>query len=189
MYTTRVSILVFRSMLCCWEINSNCKTPLLPPAVLLGRFPDGESGSDVYNRVSIFEDHLIRDMKAGKFGNRTSIVLVSHGLTLRVFLMRWFNWTVESFLQVSGTWGVLVLCLLDSFHEAFTTAFVGAAGTSLSSGCLVSVWMLGLVLLQRIPVLGSKFCCQQDKVACQTAYHKTLHGILKMVEEVGVAQE
>jgi hypothetical protein len=32
-----------------------------------GRFPGGESGSDVYNRVSIFEDHLIRDMKAGRF--------------------------------------------------------------------------------------------------------------------------
>lgn len=64
------------------------------------RFPDGESGSDVYNRVSIFEDHLIRDMKAGKFSHNTSLCLVTHGLTMRVFLMRWFNWTVESFLQV-----------------------------------------------------------------------------------------
>eukprot|EP00775_Hariotina_reticulata_P012535 gene12535-12668_t len=63
------------------------------------RFPDGESGSDVYNRISIFEDHLIRDMKAGKFSHNTSLCLITHGLTMRVFLMRFFNWTVESFLQ------------------------------------------------------------------------------------------
>jgi hypothetical protein len=52
----------------------------------------------VYNRVSIFEDHLIRDMKASRFSASTSLCLVTHGLTMRVFLMRWFNWTVESFL-------------------------------------------------------------------------------------------
>lgn len=71
-----------------------------PPRLLLPlcRFPDGESGSDVYNRVSIFEDHLIRDMKASRFSSTTSLCLVTHGLTMRVFLMRWFNWTVESFL-------------------------------------------------------------------------------------------
>lgn len=56
----------------------------------------------MYNRISIFEDHLIRDMKAGKFSSSTSLCLVTHGLTMRVFLMRWFNWTVESFLQVSA---------------------------------------------------------------------------------------
>lgn len=66
--------------------------------VLGRRFPDGESGSDVYNRVSIFEDHLIRDMKASRFSAATSLCLVTHGLTMRVFMMRWFNWTVESFL-------------------------------------------------------------------------------------------
>jgi hypothetical protein len=73
--------------------------------LLACRFPGGESGSDVYNRVSIFEDHLIRDMKAGRFSQSTSLCLVTHGLTMRVFLMRWFNWTVESFLQVCMQFG------------------------------------------------------------------------------------
>jgi broad specificity phosphatase PhoE len=27
-------------------------------------------------------------------------VLVTHGLTLRIFLMRWFHWSVDEFLQV-----------------------------------------------------------------------------------------
>lgn len=78
--------------------------------VAVCRFPGGESGSDVYNRVSIFEDHLIRDMKAGRFSQSTSLCLVTHGLTMRVFLMRWFNWTVESFLQVRAVCCMLLLC-------------------------------------------------------------------------------
>ncbi|PNH12379.1 Broad-range acid phosphatase DET1 [Tetrabaena socialis] len=64
------------------------------------RFPNGESGADVYDRITIFEDHMIRDINAGRFADKTALVLVSHGLALRVFLMRWFHWTVDEFLQV-----------------------------------------------------------------------------------------
>lgn len=31
------------------------------------RFPNGESGADVYDRITIFEDHLVRDINAGWF--------------------------------------------------------------------------------------------------------------------------
>ena len=44
-------------------------------------------------RISIFEDHLSRDILAGHFAG-TSLVLVTHGLTMRVLLMRLFNWSV-----------------------------------------------------------------------------------------------
>ncbi|KAG2499910.1 hypothetical protein HYH03_002198 [Edaphochlamys debaryana] len=64
------------------------------------RFPNGESGADVYDRITIFEDHMVRDINAGRFAENTSLVLVSHGLALRVFLMRWFHWTVDEFLSV-----------------------------------------------------------------------------------------
>lgn len=64
------------------------------------RFPNGESGADVYDRITIFEDHMIRDINAGRFSNDTSLVLVTHGLATRVFLMRWFHWTVDQFLKV-----------------------------------------------------------------------------------------
>ncbi|PNW85350.1 hypothetical protein CHLRE_03g182300v5 [Chlamydomonas reinhardtii] len=64
------------------------------------RFPNGESGADVYDRITIFEDHMIRDINAGRFADKTSLVLVTHGLALRVFLMRWFHWTVDEFLSV-----------------------------------------------------------------------------------------
>lgn len=52
------------------------------------RFPHGESGADVYDRMTIFEDHMIRDINAGRYSNNTSLVLVTHGLALRIFLMR-----------------------------------------------------------------------------------------------------
>ena len=31
------------------------------------RFPNGESGADVYDRMTIFEDHLVRDINAGRW--------------------------------------------------------------------------------------------------------------------------
>ncbi|GBF96971.1 phosphoglycerate mutase, partial [Raphidocelis subcapitata] len=64
------------------------------------RFPDGESTADVYNRVAIAEDNLLRDIRAGEFPANSTIVIISHGLTLRVLLMRFFGWTVEEFLRV-----------------------------------------------------------------------------------------
>jgi len=63
------------------------------------RFPNGESGADVYDRLTIFEDHMSRDMMMGRFRGM-NLVLVTHGLTLRVWLMRWFHWTVDEFLEV-----------------------------------------------------------------------------------------
>ena len=42
----------------------------------------------------------VRDINAGRYGRDTSLVLVTHGLALRVFLMRWLHWTVEQLLAV-----------------------------------------------------------------------------------------
>ncbi|GIL42900.1 hypothetical protein Vafri_727 [Volvox africanus] len=64
------------------------------------RFPNGESGADVYDRITIFEDHMVRDINAGRFADNSALVLVTHGLALRIFLMRWFHWTVDEFLMV-----------------------------------------------------------------------------------------
>lgn len=43
---------------------------------------------------------MIRDINAGRFARNTSLVLVTHGLALRIFLMRWFHWTIDQFLNV-----------------------------------------------------------------------------------------
>ncbi len=59
------------------------------------RIKDGESCADVYDRVSDFLHTLYRDFEKTNFP--PNIVLVSHGMTIRMFLMRWFRWTVEEF--------------------------------------------------------------------------------------------
>lgn len=57
------------------------------------RFPNGEAGLDVYNRVTSFIETLRRDhMEEG-----CTPVIITHGLSLRLFLMAWFQWTVEEF--------------------------------------------------------------------------------------------
>jgi broad specificity phosphatase PhoE len=59
------------------------------------RIPDGESGADVYDRVSTFLETMFRDFNKPNYPQNT--LIVTHGLTLRLFLMRWFHWTVEEF--------------------------------------------------------------------------------------------
>lgn len=59
------------------------------------RFPNGESCADVYDRVSDFLNTLHRDFEK-KFFPR-NVVLVTHGMTMRVLIMRWFHMTVEEF--------------------------------------------------------------------------------------------
>jgi len=80
------------------------------------RFPDGESGLDVYNRCSSFLATLSRDIKhidqrysylhrrngEGKTSTKCAmenmnILVVCHGLTLRLLLMRYFQLSVEEF--------------------------------------------------------------------------------------------
>ncbi|MEO7840639.1 MAG: phosphoglycerate mutase family protein [Anaerolineales bacterium] len=64
------------------------------------RIPDGESGADVYDRVSTFLETLHRDFNKKEYPQNA--LIVTHGLTLRLFLMRWFHWTVEEFENLSN---------------------------------------------------------------------------------------
>ncbi|XP_048320611.2 phosphoglycerate mutase-like protein AT74H [Ziziphus jujuba] len=81
------------------------------------RFPNGESAADVYDRITGFRETLRADIDIGRFqppGDRNpdmNLVIVSHGLTLRVFLMRWYKWTVEQFhgLRNLGNGNMIVM--------------------------------------------------------------------------------
>ncbi|CAF3888283.1 unnamed protein product [Rotaria sp. Silwood1] len=59
------------------------------------RFLCGESGADVYDRVSLFLDSLFREMDNGHHDSTQNILIVSHELFIRLFLMRYFRWTVD----------------------------------------------------------------------------------------------
>jgi len=63
------------------------------------RIPDGESCADVYDRVTTFMETMHRDFAKDDFPDNA--VLVIHGMTIRLFLMRWFQWTVEEFEMIA----------------------------------------------------------------------------------------
>lgn len=78
------------------------------------RIPNGESAADAYDRISGFNESLWRQFGEDDFasvcvlgtpghvlrGNEaflTSHILVTHGLMSRVFLMKWYHFSVEYF--------------------------------------------------------------------------------------------
>ncbi|KAI9185231.1 hypothetical protein LWI28_005485 [Acer negundo] len=70
------------------------------------RFPEGESAADVFDRVSSFLESLWRDIDLNRLQNDPSqelnLIIISHGLASRVFLMKWFKWTVEQFEHLNN---------------------------------------------------------------------------------------
>jgi broad specificity phosphatase PhoE len=64
------------------------------------RFTHGESGADVYDRVSSFLETMHRDFEVAD--SPRNILLVSHGITMRLFCMRWFHWSVRYFETLSN---------------------------------------------------------------------------------------
>jgi broad specificity phosphatase PhoE len=64
------------------------------------RIPDGESAADVYDRVSDFFGTLFRDF--GKPDYPQNSVLITHGMAIRLFLMRWFHLPVEEFEKMAN---------------------------------------------------------------------------------------
>ncbi|XP_043722677.1 phosphoglycerate mutase-like protein AT74 [Telopea speciosissima] len=72
------------------------------------RFPEGESAADVFDRLSSFLESLWRDIDMKRLvhhrrcDDEINLVIVSHGLALRVFLMKWFKWTVEQFENLNN---------------------------------------------------------------------------------------
>lgn len=64
------------------------------------RFAQGESGADVYDRVDAFLESLWRSFEAGD--HPPNVLLVTHGLTMRLFCMRWMHWSVAEFESLSN---------------------------------------------------------------------------------------
>ncbi|RPA91045.1 phosphoglycerate mutase-like protein [Choiromyces venosus 120613-1] len=59
------------------------------------RIPNGESAADAYDRVSGFNESLWRQFAEEDFPS--VLVLVTHGLMTRIFLMKWYHYSVEYF--------------------------------------------------------------------------------------------
>ncbi|MEU0754480.1 histidine phosphatase family protein [Streptomyces albogriseolus] len=64
------------------------------------RFAQGESGADVYDRVGGFLESLFRSFEDPD--HPPNVLIVTHGLAMRLFCMRWFHWTVAEFESLSN---------------------------------------------------------------------------------------
>lgn len=78
------------------------------------RFPHGESGADVCDRVTSFLDAFQRERV--EFPMDTNVIIITHGLTMRMFVKRWFHLTVDTFHKMlsppSGS-----MCTLTRLHH------------------------------------------------------------------------
>lgn len=63
------------------------------------RFAHGESASDVFDRVSTFLDSLWRAFESGRAQN---YVIVSHGISVRVLLTRYFRYSIDQFHMLAN---------------------------------------------------------------------------------------
>jgi broad specificity phosphatase PhoE len=57
------------------------------------RIENGESGADVYDRISTYLETLYRDFSHDDWTE--TVLISSHGITSLIFLMRFFHWTYE----------------------------------------------------------------------------------------------
>lgn len=64
------------------------------------RFAQGESGADVYDRVGSFLESLHRSFDSPD--HPPNVLIITHGLTMRLFCMRWFHWSVAEFESLSN---------------------------------------------------------------------------------------
>lgn len=62
------------------------------------RIPGGESGTDVYDRINDLLGSMYRDFRSDDYPQ--NCVLITHSLTIRLFLMRYYHLTVEEFEQM-----------------------------------------------------------------------------------------
>ncbi len=87
------------------------------------RFSHGESGADVYDRVSTFLESMFRNFETQHAPGE--VVIVTHGLTMRLFCMRWFHWSVEYFesLENPGNAEAVVLSRQHDFRYRLERPF------------------------------------------------------------------
>ena len=61
------------------------------------RFKNGENGADVHDRMSIFLQFLFRRILAIDYFKWDNIIIVSHALTIKFFIMAFRNLPVSQF--------------------------------------------------------------------------------------------
>ncbi|CAD7941928.1 unnamed protein product [Amoebophrya sp. A120] len=83
----------------------------------------GESSADVFDRVSLFFHTIWRDFRSHPEMEGQVALIVTHGLAMRVALMKWMNWNWETFLRMRNPENCEALILQGDEHK--TSSGVG----------------------------------------------------------------
>jgi broad specificity phosphatase PhoE len=76
------------------SVVDQCKKERAQFGAFYFRFPNGESGADVFDRISTFLDSLWRSFDIHKSRH---YVLITHGIAIRVLLTRYYRYTIDQF--------------------------------------------------------------------------------------------
>lgn len=77
-----------------------------------------------------FRETLRADIDHGRFqppeqrSPNMNIVIVSHGVTLRVFLMRWYKWTVEQFEGLNNLGNGDMIVMEKGYGGRYSTSYI-----------------------------------------------------------------
>lgn len=104
---------------------------------------DGESGADVYDRISTFLETLHRDFAKPDYPDNT--LIVGHGVTLLVFLMRWLHWSVEEFedYRTPGNAQLVVLSRNQNGKYDLTTPLVRRSSIPQGAAMQLAIQVFG----------------------------------------------
>ena len=75
------------------------------------RFEGGESPADCYDRVSSFMDSMFRQLERKQDRGLRNVLLVTHGLTVRCFVMRFLHLSPEEFDRMANPRNAAVVTL------------------------------------------------------------------------------
>lgn len=82
------------------------------------RFPGGEAGTDVYDRINDLLGSLHRDFLEPDYPQNS--VLITHSLAIRLFIMRWFHLSVEEFEEMCSPKNAeLVIFEYDAYSDEY----------------------------------------------------------------------
>lgn len=98
------------------------------------RFQGGESPADCYDRTSSFLESLMRQVERKR---AERVLIVTHGLTLRCFVMRYLHLSVEDFDRLASPANCEVVTLADKAtleRPLFTSGRWGVSGLGLRDG-------------------------------------------------------
>jgi len=92
------------------------------------RFRGGESPADCYDRTSSFLESMMRQVERK---SADSVLIVTHGLTIRCFVMRFLHLSVEDFDTLANPVNCAVVTIADRDHlpdSLFTSGRWGVSG-------------------------------------------------------------